>query len=321
MKKLVSTLVGATALFAAHASASAEELSIATLNTEFLITDKIHISRGFDFRLSEAEKAEWPDTRRAQVFDEKANAIAAVLANVDADILVLTEIGDGPDFDKIKSALSNAGLNYPHAEICDCNDPTGQNVAIFSRLPLSSVEAKIEGREHYLAEDDDPGTEGDTGLSKGLKATVSFQGQEIVIYGVHLKSERGFSEADGQRIAQASIVRRNYLKDLDAGRHVIVVGDLNDRRGDPTLKRIRGLDDIQPDLIQTGLYNFFEESERGERWTYIYQGRRQQIDHILVSDSLKPMLKRTKGIKSRVERITDSEVTDHSALIVTLDFR
>ena len=99
---------------------------------------------------------------------------------------------------------------------------------------------------------------------------------------------------------------------------MIVAGDLNERRGDPTLVRIRGLDDIQADLIQTGLFPFFEPSEADERWTYEFQGERNQIDHILLSESIKSA---STGIKSKVNRVTDASVSDHSPLIVTISFR
>jgi predicted extracellular nuclease len=157
-----------------------------------------------------------------------------------------------------------------------------------------------------------------------MRVNFRVNDEDIHLYGVHLKSERGFSEADGQRIAQASIVCRHHLPLLEAGEHVIVAGDLNDKRGDPILHRIRGRDDIGPDLVQVG--NCYWNSKKrkckywdikSDRWTYEFRGKRNQIDHILPSVSLR------NGMKSSVHTPTgftgDKPITDHRALIV--DFK
>ena len=108
---------------------------------------------------------------------------------------------------------------------------------------------------------------------------------------------------------------------LEAGENIIVAGDLNDKRGDPALRRMRGLDDIGPDLIQIG--NCYSTSKKckywedsADRWTYEYQGIRNQIDHILPSMSLK------KGLKASTHTPTSAigniPITDHRALIIDL---
>ena len=307
-------LAGALAALAASTAVSAEELRVATFNTEFLIREKVHMREG----VSDAEAASWTAARREQAFGDAVERVAPVVVGLDADIVVLTEIGPAADVSSLNAALP---APYPHVAVCECTDTaTRQHVAILSRLPFDSVTPAIAGREHYFTELDDPESERDTGISKGLSATVSFSGERISIYGIHLLSERGGHEGDAQRIAQASIVRRNYLGDLAAGRHVIVAGDLNEKRGDPTLLRIRGLDDIGPDLIQTGAVEFFERGALGERWTYAFEGERNQIDHVLLSDSFREAVKRG-GIDSAVVRVSDPAVSDHSPLVVTIDFR
>ena len=81
-------------------------------------------------------------------------------------------------------------------------------------------------------------------------------------------------------------VAPRLIQTLRNGEDVIVAGDLNDRRGEPTLRRIRGFDDLWGDLIQTGNVNFFDSTTEDNRWTYQFQGVRGQIDHILVSRSV-----------------------------------
>ena len=175
----------------------------------------------------------------------------------------------------------------------------------------------IPGREGYYAETDDPNSEDNTGISKGMKVAFQAQGREFHLYVVHFKSERGFSESDEQRIAQASIVRRHSLPRINAGEHVIVAGDLNDHRGQPTLRRVRGFDDVWPDLIQTGNTRYFKKDELGERWTHQFQGMRHQIDHILLSPSINDA---TSKIRARVHAHNNPDISDHRPLVVTLTF-
>ncbi len=142
--------------------------------------------------------------------------------------------------------------------------------------------------------------------------------EPVYIFGVHLASERGGHEQDQQRIAQASIVRRHVVPLLNDNEHVIIAGDMNDRRGQPTIKRIRGLDDIWPDLIQTGHWSFFEVES--SRWTYQFRGELNQIDHILVSYSLRK--NQTTAIRSSVMDIpvqNDPPISDHRPLIVSIE--
>jgi len=85
-----------------------------------------------------------------------------------------------------------------------------------------------------------------------MRVTVESKGREFIIYGVHLISERLGPEDDFKRLAQASILRRHMLNDLQDGKYILIAGDFNDHRGQPPLRRARGLDDIFEDFIQTG---------------------------------------------------------------------
>ncbi len=153
-----------------------------------------------------------------------------------------------------------------------------------------------------------------------MAVSFDFGGHTFQLYGLHLASERGGNEQDQQRIAQASIVRRHSLPAIIEGAFVIVAGDLNDGRGEPALRRIRGLDDIWPDLIETGNADYFSDADAGSRWTYEFRGERNQIDHVLLSDSMKGILK-SRGIKPRVPDQDDRLASDHRPFVVTLELR
>lgn len=312
-------------IFTLSFSLLAQTVTIATQNCEFLVRKKIHVKYGLPFNIVDAEPAqiaEWsqPGQRDAK-FNESAKMVAQALVSLNADILVLTEIGNEQDVNELFDEVEDAGLNYAHKAIGNSKDnTTGQNVAVFSKFPISNFISPIPGRESYWQELDDPNSEKDTGVSKGLRITVNVHGREISLYAVHFSSERGGHEKDEQRIAQASIVRRNYLADLNAGKHVIVAGDLNDYRGQPAIKRIRGLDDIFGDLIQTGQVKYFPKDKLATRWTYSYQGIQNQIDHILISQSLKKECK-VSGISALTVNHNNEKVSDHNAFIVKLNFK
>ena len=305
-----------------------EVLRIATFNCEFLVRKKVHVKFDLPFRLKGDTLAEWnePGVRDAN-FTLAAKAVARVIKTINADIIVLTEVGDDADVLELHGEVTDLGLDYPHMLVGKSADgTTGQHVALFSKLEITNPLKSLPGRECYDQELDDPETEKDTGVSKGLRGTVEFQGQQIHMFGAHFTSEGGGHEQDAQRIAQASIVRRHYLPLLTKGEHVIVAGDLNDRRGQPAIRRVRGRDDIHPDLIQTGITKYFPREKIDTRWTYEFQGERQQIDHILLSLSIKNACKRG-GISTEVIPVTetigdtDFPASDHRALAVNLDFQ
>ena len=303
-------------LFLCYASAISQEVTVATFNAEFLNKSRIHVKYGKQFDISRESKQEqkfWnDDVNRTAKLKEASAQVAAFIKEMNADILTLTEVGNAEDLEVLLAALNEIGVNYDHWEVCDCTDGfTGQHVAVFSKYPLKEVWSQLEGQALYL-EEADGDSERETSISKGMKATVTFGEKDIDLFVLHLKSERGGYESDAQRIAQASIARRSIIKQINAGRKVIVTGDLNSEKGSPTIYRIRGFDDIYEELIQTGHSQYFESTD--VRWTYNYRGEMEQIDHILVS----PGLATRKGIQTRILEVTDDKISDHNPVIVRL---
>ncbi len=310
-------------LLAIPVVATATELTIATFNTEFLTRPRVHVKFGFPFDLQNpTDQATWASPGfRDQKFAEGAAAVAKVIAGINADVMVLTEVGDQRDVQELVAAVEVEGVQYPHAEVCACTDTaTGQHVAVLSKFPLNGILRALPGREGYFRELDDADSEDETGISKGMLVSFEAAGRTFQLYGLHLASERGGNEQDQQRIAQASIIRRHSLPAINAGEFVIVAGDLNDGRGEPALRRIRGLDDIWPDLIETGNHEYFRDTDPSSRWTYEFQGERNQIDHILLSPSIKGIVT-SRGIRPRVPDQPVRLASDHRPFVVTLDLR
>ncbi len=316
--RLTAVLAGWVLLVAT--AAADQKVTFATFNCEFLTRPKVHMKFGERFNLARDRKNVWNQPGyRDKKFHEAAEAVARFIVKIDADVIGLEEVGDERDVGELHEAVRAAGLDYPYWVAGKSLDPvTHQNVALFSRYKLSELLSPIPGLEAYDTELDDPDAERWTELTKGLRVAVHGPGQTFYVYVLHLKSERGGHESDARRIAQASIVRRNYLPLLAAGKNVIVMGDLNDGRNQPAIRRIRGRDDIQPDLIQTGRADYFDFDKLDTRWTYEYMGVRGQIDHILLSTSFKHICKR---IHARTMEQHDPRVSDHRPFIVDLNLR
>jgi len=318
---------------------AAETLTVATLNCEFLVRRKVHMRYGLDFdpqRWTDQQRAQWTREYRDRKFRESALAVARVIRRIDADVIGLVEVGNQQDVRELYRYVQAAGEMYPHLAIGASSDTaTGQNVAVMSRRPIDARLASLPGRESFDRELDDPDTEDDTGVSKGMWVRIQAGGAAVFIYVLHLSSERGGHEKDAQRIAQASIVRRNYLRQLVAGQHVIVMGDLNDHRGQPAMRRIRGRDDIQEDLVQTAGPTFASRrsgesfADYGRRlsnhWTYEFNGQRRQLDHVLISQSLKARCGTTGIAVEFLDATPDAStppkpVSDHRAIKLRLRF-
>ena len=328
-------------LFAELASA-ADVVKVGTFNCEWLNRRRIYVKYGLPLKLTPQDDAIWNLREfRDTKFKEAARAVAAAIREIDADVIGLTEVGDESDVRDLRDLVKEAGLDYPFWAAAVSSDTfTNQNVAVFSKRELKHILPEIPGREGFDLELDDPEHEDTTGISKGMSVVFTAAGRPVNFYVVHLTSELGGHEKDAQRVAQASLIRRHYLKPMLRGEHIIISGDLNDHRDQPTIRRIRGRDDIDEDLVQTAGPTFHtrKADETNEswnerlrnHWTYEYAGRREQIDHVLVSPSVveactRDNQRRQIGINfiDLNQRFDNNsrKVSDHRAVLLTLEFQ
>lgn len=135
----------------------------------------------------------------------------------------------------------------------------------------------------------DPTNSAFTDSRKPLAAEFQFNGDTLFVVVNHFNSKGGddplfgFAQppvfsSETQRVAQAQVVN-GFVDDLlalDASAHIIVLGDLNDFQFSAPLTTLKG--GVLTDLIDT--------LPAAERYTYIYDGNAEALDHILVSDEL-----------------------------------
>jgi predicted extracellular nuclease len=148
---------------------------------------------------------------------------------------------------------------------------------------------------------------GPTSPSPGREPLVGvfdFEGKEITIIGNHFKSKGGddplfgmnwppYRVTEVQRKMQAQVVRDfvDTILDGDPDALVMVTGDLNDFQfgepGEGPDHPIAILEGIGGGIPLTNLINLEKDAER---WTYVYDGNSQVLDHMLVSPALFDLL-------------------------------
>ena len=146
--------------------------------------------------------------------------------------------------------------------------------------------------------------------SKILGVELKIDNQPFYLLITHLISRR--NPRDAKRLAQATVVRRQAVKAMMADKNVIVMGDINDTPGTPVINRLRGFDDIWGDFIQTA-----NAVEAADRYTYIHEGQKNLLDHILISPSLRDEFRNIEEGK-QCEIIDVGELSDHHAILARL---
>jgi len=133
-----------------------------------------------------------------------------------------------------------------------------------------------------------------------LVGVFEIKGREVTIIGNHFKSKSGDDPLFGmnqppiritemQRKMQARVVRDfvNGILDVNPNALVMVTGDLNDFQfgepGEGTDHPLAILEGIEGGVPLSNLLNLEKDDER---YTYVYDGNSQVLDHMLVSPAL-----------------------------------
>jgi uncharacterized repeat protein (TIGR01451 family) len=148
---------------------------------------------------------------------------------------------------------------------------------------------------------------------KPLAAEFTYNQQKLIVIVNHLNSKGGDDPLFGryqppvlsseqQRIAQAEVIHQfvQHILDLEPHANVLVLGDLNDFQFSPPLAVLLG-DEL------TSLTDTLPENER---YTYIYDGNSQALDHILVTHNL-VAVSDYDIVHMNAEFIEDLKATDH----------
>ncbi|QAS53690.1 FN3 associated domain-containing protein [Halobacillus litoralis] len=170
----------------------------------------------------------------------------------------------------------------------------------------------------------DPTNEAFEDSRKALAAEFEFNGEKVVVVANHFNSKGGDGALFGaehpvvlgsevQRLKQAEVLNNFVQKVEDEmdDANVVVLGDLNDFEFSAPIETLEG--DV--------LTNMMEELPEEERYTYIYQGNSQVLDHILVSNNLAKQTKiESVNINADFSE-ADGRASDHDPVLAQIHIK
>jgi len=125
---------------------------------------------------------------------------------------------------------------------------------------------------------------------KPLAGEFTFNGRRVFVIGNHLNSKGGDQplfganqppvlRSEAQRVQQAQVIRGfvDQILAQDPNAPIVVLGDFNDFAFSPPLAAL---------TAGEALVNLTETLPEAERYTYVFDGNSQALDHILISQGL-----------------------------------
>lgn len=293
--------------------------------------------------------------RTESAYDAKLDRLAATIDGTGPHVVAAQEVGDPAALDDLVDRL-DGDWSIVLAQVADAR---GLRVGVLTRQGVARVEdvADFPAPLAPIQADDQGGTTDAMGRGALRVTVVSDEDTPVDIITVHLKSKL-ISYPDGRfsprnederaryggyalfrRAAEAVTVRTYANEVLDghgAERTLVLLGDLNDEPQAATTQVLLGPPGSEigtagervPDQGDAWrLWNLAPLIPADERFTRVYRGRGELIDHILVSRAL---LERVVSVRSLVERPLpsidddprgrlDARDSDHAPVIATLD--
>lgn len=249
---------------------------------------------------------------------------ARVIQEVGADILGIIEAEDRPSLVRFNNEL--LGGQYGHAMLVDGNDERGIDVGI-----MTGDDFKIESICSNVDTVDAIGTVFSRDCPQYEVSTPN--GTVVHVLVNHFKSQSG--GGGGKRQRQAKKVREIADGLMEQGKHVVVMGDLNEgpTTGGTQAPNLVSLYDNSSSLVDCYSLPGFDVGNRPGSFDSC--GLRNRLDYIFISQSLQPFFTGgglfRKGLwGSRVTRPTNwdtypqmtasvEQASDHAAAFVDLN--
>ena len=156
---------------------------------------------------------------------------------------------------------------------------------------------------------------------KPLVGEFIFKGESYHVIVNHFNSKGGdgadfgknqpvVRKSEVQRHAIAEIVQ-NFVNELETevkDSNVVVLGDLNDFQFSKTLDILKG----------DNLWNTVDDLPKSERYSYVYNGNAQVLDHVLISKNLKPYTSSDIVNINSDYMEADGSASDHDPAIISI---
>ena len=235
-------------------AANVQALTVMSINTEWFWDEEKPHEGNKPF----GPKGKPPTTKQVEL---KALALAQFINQNNADIVGLAEV-EGRSVVKRIIPYLNGEWNIAFRQGRDSR--TGQDVAVITKLDLiaGTVTNFPDSKGVYKGKQARP--------AKVLGVGLRQNEQKYFVVMTHFVSKQ--NKNDKKRSAQANAVARAVVKQRSSYDHVIVMGDMNDTPNSVTVKQI----------MSAGLALISGDDD----YSYVYKGKKELIDHVLVSKSL-----------------------------------
>jgi len=248
-------------------------------------------------------------------YDAKLDTLAEAITRMDQHVLVVQEVGDPTALQELADRVG--GTWHIETAAPEPDTPHVIRVGIMSRVALSQPQqvSAFPDKLHPIQQGDKEGDETKTMGRPALHVRARLDGTDIEIVTAHFKSKLltfpngRFTPTDEgerarfgayalyRRAAEATTVREAATRLLTGHpqRALMVMGDLNDELEAATTQILNGPPGSE--IGTTGfdrpdkgdderLWNLAPRIPIDQRYSRIYRGRRELIDHIFVSHAL-----------------------------------
>lgn len=257
-------------------------LKIATYNVENLFDLR---KNGYEYReYIPYTKANWNN----KTYKIKLQNIAKVIKEINADIIALQEIESLQALKDLRLTLKKKGLYYKFYKIANQKNTTVK-VALLSKLPfVYTKEIKVTSSYKYR---------------NILEVKYKINNQDIYLFINHWKAKSG---PESMRIVSAKALKKR-INTIGKDKNIILLGDFNsDYEEYIRFKRNRRLNNTNDrtainDVLHTkeqttkasktkfdanSFYNLWYDTVSDKRFTYIFRGKKEALDSIIISQSL-----------------------------------
>ncbi len=226
-----------------------------------------------------------------EMLDRKISNLTRVIKDLNAEVVALQEIESEKALILLLESLKRNAVNYPYHKIATAK-ATSVKCAIISKFPITN--------KKEIRVDNDS-------ARNILKVALNIQGKSLIVFVNHWKSRKG---PESHRIKYAKVLKKAIDK-LPADSDFILIGDfnsnyneyriikysqkLNDTGGltgiNHILKTLKGSRMVSEKCIASQkdneyLYNLWLELDKEKRWSYMFAGKKRNLDNIIISNGL-----------------------------------
>jgi predicted extracellular nuclease len=244
---------------------------LTTRREGFVRLAQLNVRRYFDTKC-DTNKCTGTDAFEDQVsdaeFEDRTAQLASGLAQIEADIVTLSEIETKTCLDALQAKLKEIGLDYPVAHLAEVGAPGSVDVAVLARGKLLNVK---NHRSTPLMTADGKRT---TFTRELPEVTLQLGETKVVVFSAHFRSKS--NDEPERRLAEAVKTQELMVASGKANSNALVLlgGDLNDTPGSPPINALEE---------DGALVRVAKDLSPNAQGTYDFNGQLQAIDHIFAT--------------------------------------